>query len=187
MRNRQGGNGEEADTDADGNIRRPRVKARATVITRDRKDIRTAEEKKGNNRARPSLVGGAKRSNGDRVNSSTDTKSAGPAGADKCEAVQNIQDTELDEWKEGKEAGVWGTDSVELRFGEESITEITETVGGVEEQTDAKQLQTNTVVAKITTFFSFFNDYLESRYNSVRCICQLFVRFCSGKYKKEKI
>ena len=46
MRNRQGGNGEEADTDADGNIRRPRVKARATVITRDRKDIRTAERKR---------------------------------------------------------------------------------------------------------------------------------------------
>ena len=61
MRNRQGGNGEEADNDADGNIRRPRVKARATVITRDRKYIRTAEEKKGNNRARPSLVGGSKR------------------------------------------------------------------------------------------------------------------------------
>ena len=69
--------------------------------------------------------------------------------------MQNIQDTELDEWKEGKEAGVWGTDSVELRIGEESVTEITETVGGVEEQTDAKQLQTNTVVAKITIFFHF--------------------------------
>jgi len=46
--------------------------------------------------------------------------------------VQNIQETELDEWKEGKEAEVCGTDSVELRIGEESINEITETVGGVE-------------------------------------------------------